>query len=153
MFIQVRAQNPLHKGRSRAKRFFPNGATIRMEVVDQAEDFISKNEAGDLVGDMTRINRAGFEAIKADPYFSVLADGETSGGVSQELLDATKAKLADAVGKLSGTQVEIERLEGEVKAQAKTIAELRAALAGGKEAEPEAKVETDKGKAKGDKGK
>jgi hypothetical protein len=143
MFIQVVAQNPVHTGRTRAKRRFPNGQIVRMEVIDSVEDFYTDEKK--QYGDMTRINREGYEAIKRDPVFSVLSDGETQGGVASELLDAVKRQAEALASKLAAADVEIARLK---LANGKLEAELAALRAPAPEVK--AKVEA-KAKGKGDK--
>ncbi len=152
MFVQVRCQNPGHDGRRRAGRFFSNGQTYRMEVVQAEKDFRELDKAGEATGpgDMTKMNQEAFESIKADPCFSVLADVE--GGVSQEVFDSTKARLAEAAGKISSLEVEVDRLKGEIAAKDKAITDMKAALAAaGVEVKAEAKES--EGKPKGAKGK
>ncbi len=140
MFIQVVAQNPVHSGRTRAKRRFANGTVYRMEVIDREADFFTDDTK--QFGDMTRINKAGFEALKKDPVFSVLSDGDTQGGVAGELLDAVKRQAEALAGKLAAAEVEIARL---TLANSKLEAELSK---GKKEEAPVAEVKTkaDKGK-------
>ncbi len=155
MFVQVRCHNPGHDGRRRAGRFFANGQTYRMEVIDAEKDFRELDAEGNATGkgEMERINRQGLDALRKDPCFSVNTDGDGT-GVSLELFGATKAKLAQSVGRVSDLEVEVDRLAGEAKGKDATIAELRAALeaAGVKAPEPkQAEDASDDGKGKGGK--
>lgn len=109
MFIQVVCQNPRFPGRSRARRRFENGVVHRMEVVDQVDDFFT--DKAKTIGDMARINRAGYEAIKLDPCFSVLADGETHGGIGAEMLDSARARVTQLAGKVAELEIENEGLK------------------------------------------
>ncbi len=136
MFIKIRVQNPGHSGRSRAKRRFENGQEYRMEVIDRAEDFFT--DAAGQDGDMTKCNRAAYEAFKKDPCFSLLGSDETSVGISEKVLDEVRSHASGLAGKLSDAEVTITRLKAELasmtaerdEAQFK-LAELEEKMAGG----------------------
>lgn len=117
MFIKVRVQNPGHSGRTRAKRRFANGVEYRLEVIDRDEDFFT--DPAKQYGDMTKCNRAAFEAIKRDPAFSFLSSDETSVAISEEVLEGVRAHAAGLAAKLSDAEVEIARLKGELAARTK----------------------------------
>jgi hypothetical protein len=124
MFIQVIAQNPGHASRYRAGRQFLVNTKYRLEVIDGKEDF----KGADGLPDMARINRAGFEALKADPQFSVLSDGDTGASISADLFDAVKRQAADLASQLSSARVEISRLEIENQRLQVQLAEAEKAL-------------------------
>lgn len=113
MFIQVVCQNPVHSGRTRAKRRFTNGERYRLEVIDREEDFFTDETK--QFGDMSRINVAGRNAIAADPVFSVLEDGAVGDSVSSSLIETLKSQLATAHSDLSNQRVENERLLAQLK--------------------------------------
>lgn len=124
MHCLVKAQNPGHTGAWRAGRHFPNGVAHRLEVVD-GDVKVDANGNGPLTEDgkpdMTRITRAGFDALKVDPRFSVLADNETSTSVASDLLSAVKRQLAEKSKLVDDLTVENERLKLEL-AEAKKAA-------------------------------
>lgn len=156
MFIQVVCQNPKFPGRTRAKRRFENGAVHRMEVVDQVDDFFTDKDK--KIADMTRINRAGYEAIKADPVFSVLADGETQGGIGADMLDAARASAAALSARVTALEIENAGFKTANERLEKQVAELTVALdaatkPAGEGAEGEETDETTAEKDKGGKGK
>jgi len=132
MRIQVRAQNQGHDARFRAGRKFINGHTYEMEVVEADED----PKAADGTLDMTRINKAGFEALKRDPVFSVLA-GDAASGPNGAIVDAARRQASDTAAKLSDAQLEISTLKAENATLKARVAELQG-HAGEKEAEDKA---------------
>jgi len=138
MFASITANNQHGNGRNRAGRRFPNGQVIRMEVIDQVEDF----KVGG-VPDMARINVAGLEALKADKVFSVIVESDES-GISRELLDATRTKLVDVSGQLAAARVDIDRLTADILERDHQIESLKSQLAAGAHAKDE------KGDAKAD---
>ena len=113
MFIQVVCQNPVHSGRTRAKRRFSNGTKYRLEVIDREEDFFTDETK--QFGDMSRINVAGRNAIAADPVFSVLEDGAVGDSIASNLIETIKAQLATAHGDMSNLRVENERLSAQLE--------------------------------------
>jgi len=152
MFIKVRVQNPGHQGRSRAKRRFANGVEYQMEVVDREEDFFT--DATKQFGDMTKINRAGYEALKRDPCFSTIGSDETSVGISERVLEDVRAHAARLSAKVSDLEIENTRLKAELSAavKAKDEAEFRLTEIeeAAKDGEGGEKKVAKGGKAKGD---
>jgi len=151
MFIKVRVQNPGHSGRTRAKRRFTNGVEYRMEVVDRDEDFFT--DPAKQVGDMTKCNRAAYEAIKRDPAFSVLSSDETSVSISEEVLESVRSHAAGLAAKLSDAEVEITRLKAELAKVTKERDDAQFKLAEMEEAAEEAAAQAPAGKKGAGKGK
>lgn len=127
MFIKVKVQNPGHGGKSRAKRRFENGTEYQMEVIDREEDFFT--DATQAYGDMTKCNRAAYEAFKKDPAFSVLSGDETSVGISEGVLDGVRAQAASLAGKLSDAEIQIVRLKSDLEKVTKERDEAQFKLA------------------------
>ncbi len=127
MFIKVKVQNPGHGGKSRAKRRFENGTEYQMEVVDRDEDFFT--DATRAYGDMTKCNRAAYEAFKKDPAFSVLSGDETSVGISEVVLDGVRAQAALNAAKLSDAEIQIVRLKSDLEKVTKERDEAQFKLA------------------------
>lgn len=152
MFIKVKAQNPGHQGRSRAKRRFANGVEYQMEVVDRDEDFFS--DAAEQFGDMTKINRAGYESLKRDPCFSIIGSDETSVGISEKVLEEVRAHAAKLSVKVSDLEIENTRLKADLAAavKAKDEAEFRLAELEDSAGGVDSKAKDDEGEKKSGKG-
>jgi hypothetical protein len=127
MFVQVKASNPGSDGRSRAGRRFTNGVSYRMEVID---DPAGKTlDAKEFAPDMGRISRAGYEAIKADPVFSVHEGGELGGSLSDAALTAARTLIGQLNGKLTDAEIENAALKASVEQLTTENAALKAQLA------------------------
>lgn len=149
MFINVRAHNPGHAGTFTPGRFWPNGVTVRLEVVD---DEAAKRQIKPVKGmaddpalvalkvaegpfladgkpDPERITNAGFDAIKGNQHLSILADEESQGAISHAAVEAARAAAAKANADLVDAKVEIGMLEDENAKLTKANAELTARVA------------------------
>lgn len=135
MHVQIRAQNPGHPFSYRAGRQFPVGTYVRMEVMAEKDDVkVDSNGNGPLLEngtlDMTRINEAGWSAIKRDSvHFSVFADSETSGGISVDVIDGLKRRLTEANTKISELQIENDTIRGALVKAEGSLAAFKAELA------------------------
>lgn len=142
MFIKARAVNAGHQGRHRAGRFFPNGETIRLEVVPDAPGKLDPkapyvtDDKGVKRSSMEQITRSGWEALKADGVIAVLGDDESAEHAAADIVASLRAQLAASQAEVSELKTKVEQLE---KAAAKGD--------GGKDAK-EPKAKGDGGKAK-----
>ena len=149
MFINVRAFNPGHAGTFTPGRFWPNGHTLRLEVVDDrvaaAQIKPTKGMVDDPAAralkiaegpfiadgkpDPERITRSGFDAIKGNQHLSILADEESQGAISQAAVDAARAAAAKANADLTDAKIYAAELEAEVDQLTKANADLTGRVA------------------------
>lgn len=108
--IHVRANNPKHDGRWRAKRFWPNDSTVRVEVTadpahQKMDEASGQPEVGLPLGtdgkpDPLRVNLAAYAQLRGDRFLSILGDSDLVESVSKEehqaALDALKAAQGEA---------------------------------------------------------
>lgn len=126
MLIKVIAMNEGFSGAFRARRFFPNGEEVVLEVLDDDADPPEVTDATTkkLVPDPKRIGKASFEAIKKDMRLKLLSDGAAAGGLSKAAYDAANRSAQEAAAQVAATQIENARLADENKALLERLAAL-----------------------------
>jgi hypothetical protein len=131
MHVIAIGMNEGFAGARRARRFFPNGEEVRIEVLDQEDDPPDVKDASGKrsIPDPDRIGRHSFAQIKADPRIKLLADGETAGTMSAAYHEGLRRQLQEAGAENALLKADVQQLGHANADLAGRVRELEAQLA------------------------
>ena len=106
----------------RARRFWPVGTPLKVEVLDTKEDGpdVELTPGGATGPDMTKIGRDSFDAIGLDDRFSILSDLDSQAIINDDAVNAARKAAQEA----SGRVVELEAENAGLRARAKKAEEV-----------------------------
>lgn len=137
MFIQVQGCNDGFEGRLRARRFWPNGAPVRVEIVESDDgsdppDLDRRDDQGKVIGtrpDPIRIGRKSLAELKADTCIRVMSDDDTQGEQAGLALAEVKKLAAQHAANVADLTAELAMVSEENAKLVANVADLTAQLA------------------------
>lgn len=118
MLITVIANNEGFPGVRKARRYFPNGAEVRLEVLEQEDDPPDVKPPGNnpdavLMPDPGKIGKKSYQMLRKDIRVKVLSDDNSEGTISRASYEKAKSAAEKSSGESAGLRLRVAELEEE----------------------------------------